>query len=323
MVIESQSEKTIWIPVQRRDFIEDITLPLLPRLRLYDPSQKPKGLKKLRRKLGQVADDVVHGWMKLPSKGKLTLKMANGVSRAFEFDSHQSAYLAFASRALYEDYELAETMFLEAMLVKSRCFYDIGANWGYYTLMAATQPRFKGRIYAFDISTEMNSAMSRMAKVLELKTVEVMGYGLSDHSGYVTTSENRATHLTKVISNSDEWQDQGAKAKVVRLDDIDLPPADLMKIDVEDHEYEVLEGCRRLLDQHRPVILFESRNGGDGGQVGEFLRQHGYLLYGLQQRVGTETGVDLFPINSARASSSNQFNLVAVPNGDEGRWFDI
>ena len=77
------------------------------------------------------------------------------------------------------------------------------------------------------------------------------------------------------------------------------------------------------MSEHRPVILFESRNAGDGGKTGEFLRRHGYLLYGLQQRVGTEPGIDLLPLDSAGASSSNQFNLIAVPIGDEGRWFDL
>ena len=165
--------------------------------------------------------------------------MADGVCRAFEFDAHQSAYLAFISRALYGSYEPAETMFLEAMLAKSRCFYDIGTNWGYYTLVAATHPHFKGDIHAFDVSNEMNSAISCMANFLELNTVKVMGYGLSDHLGYVTTSADRAAHLVKIVSNMDGRQGQGLKAKVVRLDDTGLRPPDLMKIDVEDHELEV------------------------------------------------------------------------------------
>ena len=66
--------------------------------------------------------------MRIPARGVFTVKMSDGGSGAFEFDAHQSAYLAFVSRAFHGGYELAETMFLETMLAKSRSFYDVGAN---------------------------------------------------------------------------------------------------------------------------------------------------------------------------------------------------
>jgi FkbM family methyltransferase len=314
--------KNISIIVPRRDFIEAIALPILPRLRLYDPAQKPQGLKKLKRKSAQVADDIVHGWMKFPAKGKFTLKMAGGAPGIFEFDAHQSAYLAFVSRALYGNYEIAETLFLEAMLAKSRCFYDIGANWGYYTLVAATHPAFTGQIHSFEISNEMNAALSRMTRELQLASVYVMECGLSDQSGYVTTNADRATQLTKVISDSGASRVRGARVKVARLDDLDIPPPDLMKIDVEDHEYAVLDGGRKVLADHRPIILFESRDGDNGGKAGELLKSYDYHLYGLQERPGMESAVDLLPINPADDSFSHHLNLVAVPIGDEARWFD-
>jgi hypothetical protein len=154
-----------------------------------------------------------------------------------------------------------------------------------------------------------------------LKTVKVMECGLSDRSGYVATNADPATQLTKVISISDEGQYRGVEARVARLDDLELPPPDLMKIDVEDHEFEVFNGGRKLLDEHRPVILFESRDGGDGGKVGELLRAHGYRLYGLQLQAGADASLDLVPLNPGDVSFSNHFNLVAVPIGDETRWF--
>jgi FkbM family methyltransferase len=278
-------------------------------------------LKKLGRKIAQAADGIVHGWMGFPARGVFTVQLAGGGSGAFEIDAHQSAYLAFASRRMHGGYELAETLFLEAMLAKSHCFYDVGANWGYYTLCAATHPEFKGAIHAFDISDQMNMAVSHMADTLGLTDVEVMGYGLSDHSGEVSISADRATQLTKVIAETGHGAVQGVTARIVRLDDVDRPAPDLMKIDVEDHELAVFEGGRKLLEQHRPVILFESRIEGDGGKAGAFLRALGYHIYHLQQRDGPVPGIELLPIDSDSAPSGEHFNLVAVPAGDEARWF--
>ncbi len=289
---------------------------------MYDPVKKPRGLRKLRRKLAQAADRIVHGWMKFPARGVFTVKLADGNSGMFEFDAHQSAYLAFASRMLHGGYELAETMFLEAMLEKSRCFYDVGANWGYYTLCAATHPSFKGKIHAFDISRQMNAAISRMAQELGLTTVEVMGCGLSDHSGDVTISADQAAHLTKILPESNYSAARGVTARIARLDDVDCPAPDLMKIDAEDHELAVFEGGRQMLEKCRPIILFESRIEGDGGKAGAFLRALGYHIYHLQQRAGAAPGITLSPIDQGGAPSGDHFNLVAVPSGDEARWFD-
>jgi len=259
--------------------------------------------------------------MRLPARGVFTVQLAGGGSGTLEIDAHQSAYLAFASRRMHGGYELAETLFLEAMLAKSSCFYDIGANWGYYTLCAATHPEFKGTIHAFDISDQMNTAISHMADTLGLTDVEVMGYGLSNHSGEVSISADRAAQFTKVITESGQGAVRGVTARIVRLDDVDRPAPDLMKIDVEDHELAVFEGGREMLEQRRPVILFESRIEGDGGTAGAFLRALGYHIYHLQLRDGPVPGIELLPIDAGGAPSGEHFNLVAVPAGDEARWF--
>ena len=124
-------QKDISIEVEPRNFIEHMDLPLLPRLRLYDPSQKPRGLQRLKRKFGQIADDVVHGYMHVQAHGAFVVRKPDGSLGTMPFDAHQSAYLAFISRALHGGYEPRETMFLEAMLPKAFRFYDIGANWGF------------------------------------------------------------------------------------------------------------------------------------------------------------------------------------------------
>ncbi|MEQ8710420.1 MAG: FkbM family methyltransferase [Rhodospirillales bacterium] len=246
--------------------------------------------------------------------------MGDGSVRPFRFNAHQSAYLAFASRNLFGGYELAETMFLEAMLAKATCFYDIGANWGYYSLLAATHPEYHGNIYSFDISEEMNLALSGMVQDLQCQTVKIMGHGLSDHAGYSKISADRATHLIRIVPDADLQQVSRA-AKVDRLDDLDIPPPDIMKLDVEDHESEVLEGGRRILDEHRPLVLFESRDSEDGGKAGELLESHGYSLYSLQPRTGPDAAIDLTPLQSVTSGMDSHLNLAAVPRGDETRWF--
>jgi hypothetical protein len=48
-----------------------------------------------------------------------------------------------------------------------------------------------------------------------------------------------------------------AECKVVRIDDLDLPPPDVMKIDVEGSEVSLLHGAAETIRRHRPVIVIE------------------------------------------------------------------
>lgn len=317
----SPQDKIITITVQPRKFIKDITLPFLLRLRLHDPAHRPRGIDRLKKKFGQAVDDLLHGWMNLPARGIFTVSMADGTSRELAFDAHQSAYLAFISRALHGGYEPTEKMFLDAMLAKADIFYDVGANWGYYSLLAATHQKFTGKTFAFEVSDQMNLALENMAEALALDALEIVGCGLSDHSGDVAITAAQATHLTKVIPALQESGIDAVNAKVKSLDDAALPAPDLIKMDVEDHEIEVLRGGTRMLEQHKPLILFESRNGSNGGEAGTFLQERGYVLYCLNPSTGSKSAIDLVPLHQAN-QPDQQVNFVAVPTGQEARWFD-
>lgn len=290
-------------------------------MRLYDPAQKPRGVRRLKRKLAQVADDFVHGWMKFPARGTMRIGVGENDTRSVEFDAHQAAYLAFASRELQGGYEPLESLFLESVLGRAAVFYDVGCNWGYFSLLAATHPRFKGSVFAFDVSAEMNGSLARMAASLELPHLSVTGYGLSDRTGTVGISGSRSAHLTQVLPVSGNIPESGPSASVKRLDDLSLPVPDLMKIDVEDHEQAVFEGGQNVLKEHHPLILFECRGDHVGSRAGDILCSLGYRIFTLGWGRGEMPAIELVSVDVADLSSVGQTNLVAVAQGDETRWF--
>ena len=49
----------------------------------------------------------------------------------------------------------------------------------------------------------------------------------------------------------------GKSVKTVRLDDVIAQKVHMMKIDVEGHEMEVLDGAKELISEHRPDIIIE------------------------------------------------------------------
>jgi hypothetical protein len=71
----------------------------------------------------------------------------------------------------------------------------------------------------------------------------------------------------------------GQPCKTVRIDDMDLPPPDLIKIDVEGHELKVFQGAYNTISKHRPVIFYESMHGTGFDVIYDTLKGFGYTIY--------------------------------------------
>lgn len=307
------------IAAPHRTVVRDIHLPLLARLQLHDPAEKPRGAARLKRKFAQAAAGLVHGALRVPSHGAFEIEVT-GEPRRFSFDARQSAYMAFASREQFGGYEPLESRFLDAMLARANSFHDIGANWGYYTLLAATHPGFDGPVLAFEIGADMSAALERMVAELGLARVTVAGVGLSDRAGTVAITSGDAAHLTQVVSEASAGT---REARVDTLDELVAaggPPPDLIKMDVEGHEPAVLQGGAETLRAHRPLVFFECWEGAAGGAAGAYLRDAGYALYALSDDPAQPDTIALTPADPADPSTE-AVNLVAVAAGDEDRWF--
>jgi hypothetical protein len=73
--------------------------------------------------------------------------------------------------------------------------------------------------------------------------------------------------------------DTGQPCNTVRIDDLDLPPPDLIKIDVEGHELKVFQGAYNTISKHRPVIFYESMHGTGFDVIYDTLTNFGYTIY--------------------------------------------
>ncbi len=275
------NKSEIIISSLERKVFGKIDLPLFSRMRIYDPNNKPKGISYFIRKIGITLDDIFHGYLGIPSKGRVSVNLKHGKEEIVPFNARQSAYMAFASRHIFGGYENAESLFLEYAIAKSNVFYDIGSNWGYFTILAATHPKFEGEIYSFDISSEMNADLTRNLNLLSIDSVKVMGHGLSDKSGFAYGVLDRAAHLSKIFETHHGTNDF-KEFCVWSLDDLNLPSVDLIKVDAEGHENSIFRGGKRIITDERPLTIFASSEGTKGGKEGKSCIITGILCTSFQ-----------------------------------------
>jgi FkbM family methyltransferase len=170
---------------------------------------------------------------------------------------------------------------------------DCGANLGLFSTMMARRVGPQGRVHAFEPSPGSSRDLARVLVLNGLAQQVVINVAaVSDACGEavfydVTVGDVRreASHLdalgrSGLVGGLDH---QEVRVPTVTLDDYiqrqDLAPR-LVKIDVEGAEFLVLEGARRSVAAHHPLLVIEihpdERGEFDHGRLEAYLLQYGY-----------------------------------------------
>lgn len=178
-------------------------------------------------------------------------------------------------RILNGTYEREQTALFEQLLRPGATVLDVGANVGYYTLLASVLVGDAGRVHAFEPEPRNAGFLRDHVRINRRGNVTVQQAAVSDRAGTARFDFGSG-------SGTGHLADAGAiEVRTLRLDDHcaehGLAPS-AIKIDVEGAEMSVLQGARETLARHRP-LLFLSTHGADVHRAClAFLRELGYEL---------------------------------------------
>lgn len=179
--------------------------------------------------------------------------------------------------ALFGVYEFAVSRLVREYLKSGDVFVDVGANIGYYTVIAAAAVGSSGAVYSFEPSARIRARLQRNVDLNALLQVRVRSEAVTQSSGVVHLVEPQGTGNDGLAYVQTNGEKEGVEVRAVALDQIpefrDRAP-DLIKIDVEGGEPDVFRGGSALFDRSdAPTIIFESF---DIARDGSILRNHGY-----------------------------------------------
>jgi FkbM family methyltransferase len=168
---------------------------------------------------------------------------------------------------------------------RSDVILDIGANTGVYSLVAeALNPR--ARVYAFEpVARVYEKLVANMA--LNGFAVRCRELALSSYDGHGTIYDLPVEHIYTVTVNKNtyppDWPVKETRIVTKRLatfiKEEQLARIDLIKLDVESHEGEVLEGMGEYLRRMMPTLLIEVWNDEVGAKVQQIVRGLDYLYF--------------------------------------------
>jgi FkbM family methyltransferase len=183
-------------------------------------------------------------------------------------------------------YEAWDTLFLETVIQPGWVVLDIGANIGWYSLMASKKVGSDGKIFAFDISLDEMKKLKRNVELNQLTTVEPLLIAMSDKPGKVFITETKSAGTTSLATAA---QQGTIEIEATSLDHFvaqrQITRLDLIKIDIEGAEVGFLAGGKQSLQRFQPVLMMEL-NPGALGRFGHGLetvmnvfKSHGYHLF--------------------------------------------
>jgi FkbM family methyltransferase len=133
---------------------------------------------------------------------------------------------------------------------------DVGANVGVITFLAAAIAGPAGRIIAVEPNPDNLQLLYRGIVLNRFDNVTVLPYAASNRREvFSLTGGTSNTHLI----GARQPVEGGHFVQSVTLDEMleSLPRIDFVKMDIEGHEPQALEGFSRLIEQHRPALLIE------------------------------------------------------------------
>jgi FkbM family methyltransferase len=146
-------------------------------------------------------------------------------------------------------------------------FFDVGANVGLYS-WEVRKVSLHRKILAFEPDPENIKLLEKTLNEANFQNVEIYKCALSNQLAEIPFFQDTLTSATGCVAGKDKpWIEQylnscanEIQVRTETLDSVVRPDRtpSLIKIDVEGHEIEVLQGGRNTLTEAKPLLILES-----------------------------------------------------------------
>jgi len=169
-------------------------------------------------------------------------------------------------------YEYKKRLVFESQVQPGTVVFDVGAQAGFYTLLASVLVGAQGRVFAFEPVPSNLAYLRRHMELNGVSNVSVIDAAVTDRPGWTQFELGPSASMGHLSPHG------AIRVRTVCLDDLvrskEIPVPGHVKIDVEGSELLVLRGAQSLLAAFHPTLYLAT-------DLGELHHDCCQLLRGL------------------------------------------
>lgn len=244
---------------------------------------------KVLRNVNKALSPILPPKIKIPPSG--VLRIVNQSGSHLNIKTNQTSYLTKQLFWLgYQNFEYTD-IFIR-LIKKVNVFYDIGANIGYYSLLARME-NSNVRVVGFEPASGPLSYFRENVRLNNYKDITIEDVALSDREGEIKFFEIRNKKYKYLQHNLAGESNTGSKTtdrnfvptivKTTTLDNYarsaNEKAIELIKMDTEGTEHMILEKAEMVLGTMRPIIICETLFNTNESALEAVLSKYGYKFF--------------------------------------------
>ncbi|CAN1212305.1 hypothetical protein TUMEXPCC7403_19005 [Tumidithrix helvetica PCC 7403] len=158
------------------------------------------------------------------------------------------------------EYERYETRKFTHSINLDDVVMDLGANIGYFSLIASKRVGLKGHVFSFEASPRVYELLCKNCCLSNNKNISPLNFAVSDNEGILKFNlpRNPQEQGSGSLSSSEIGDIEVAGITIDKfVQKENLIRLDLIKMDIEGAEVKALLGMSETIVKHKPKLLFE------------------------------------------------------------------
>lgn len=226
----------------------------------------------------------------MPAERLITVTLDKGFRMHLDLEDAEQRKVYFFGH-YHERYEAA---LVASLLDPGEVFWDVGANVGYFSLVAAAAVGDTGQVIAFEPGAASLERLTANVALNPYKNLRIFNLAVAGAAGEATLyrADGIADSSASLFSAA-AGAAAGEVCRTVALDSLlkteELRPPDFLKLDVEGAELAALKGAAGILADFSPLLLVEMEEknlvaaGASKGAIQAFLTEFGYQAAHLRK----------------------------------------
>jgi len=243
------------------------------------------------RNLNKFLKPILPKRIQIPPSGVLEVKIPGG-RNVLKLKTNQTSYFTqlFFWEGGIQQFEYTD-IFLQ-LIKEINIFYDIGANIGFYSLIAAIENK-NMKIVSFEPASGPLYYFRENVRLNNCDNIKVEPIALSNKEGKIDFYEVRNIKYTYLKHNLSGESNAGSNKNVKNLILHDVTSStldnyvrehheetiDLIKMDTEGTEHLILEQSKYILQHMKPIIICETLFNTIENELEEIMLEFGYEFF--------------------------------------------